>query len=197
MNKYSQYGEEIFLLDFFKECKGLLIEIGAADGINNSNSRRLIEEGWSAILVEPNPNNFNKLKMLYDNNQNVRLGNFGCSSETTVKPFYVDNNDHYQQLSSFSTDHVDKCKSIYNCSFDTHEIQLMKTSEFFDKFDVKEINFLSIDTEGYDYEVISGIDFNSVNIELICLEDTKGVELLNGFGYRIIHQTIGNVFLKK
>jgi len=64
--KYSQYTEEDFLLDFFKnKSNGFLVDIGAADGITNSNSRRLILDGWSGILIEPNKKNYNKLLDLY------------------------------------------------------------------------------------------------------------------------------------
>ena len=61
---YSQGYEEIYLLNYFKNNNtGFLVDIGAADGINNSNSKKLIELGWSGLLVEPNKKNYNKLKI--------------------------------------------------------------------------------------------------------------------------------------
>ena len=70
MNRYSQYNEEGFIDSFFKnKNNGFLVDIGAADGITNSNSRFLIEKGWGGILIEPNTKNFNKLQDLYKNNK--------------------------------------------------------------------------------------------------------------------------------
>ena len=52
---YSQGYEQDFLIEYFNNKKnGLLVDIGAADGINNSNTRYLIENGWEGLLVEPN-----------------------------------------------------------------------------------------------------------------------------------------------
>lgn len=71
--KYSQYDEEHILDFFFKKKKdGFVVDIGAADGVSNSNSRKLILDGWSGLLVEPNPNNYNKLVNLYNENDKDR-----------------------------------------------------------------------------------------------------------------------------
>lgn len=196
INKYSQYSEEVFLLEYFQNRVGLVVEIGAADGLNNSNSRRLIENGWSALLVEPNINNFNKIKSLYDLNENIIIENCGCSNESGLLEFYIDLNDEYQQLSTFNTQQVDKCKSMYNCEFIKKNVDVFKTSDIFDKHNINVIDFLSIDTESYDKNVIEGIDFDKFSIEIICVEDDEAVSLLKERGYDIIHKTVGNIILK-
>ena len=70
---YSQYGEEKIIDNFFKgKRRGLCIDVGAADGIRFSNSRRLIESmDWAALLIEPHPTYFRQLVHLYKNNENV------------------------------------------------------------------------------------------------------------------------------
>lgn len=198
MNKYSQYGEEVFLLNYFKDKKdGFLVEIGAADGVNNSNSRRLIEEGWKAILVEPNNNNYLKIKELYSNNPDILIENCGCSYETKITKFFVDQNDEYQQISTFSENQVDFCKKSYSCEFVEQEATLIKTSEIFKKYNIQNIDFLSIDTETYDLNVLKGIDFENINIELICTEDKNVDDFLKSKGYVEIYKNIGNIFYKK
>ena len=73
MKSYSQYGEENILKEYFKDLKnGTLLEVGAADPEELSNSRFLIENyNWKAILIEPNPVFFEKLQNFYANNFDV------------------------------------------------------------------------------------------------------------------------------
>jgi FkbM family methyltransferase len=194
-NKYSQYGEEVFLNNYFHNKIGLVVEIGAADGINNSNSRMLIENGWKALLVEPNIYNFKKLQELYKNNDYVTLKNVGCSFETKHSKFYVDHNDEYQQLSTFSESQLVKCKNMYNCEFEEIEIELVKTDDLFKSNNIKKIDFLSIDTEGYDENVIKGINFDNIEIDIICTEINNSI--LPTKGFQLIYQTVGNFFYKK
>src|SRR5215468_6924356 len=52
-----------------------LVDVGANDGIRASNSYGLILRGWEAILIEPYPPCFEKLRRLYDGNSRIRLVN--------------------------------------------------------------------------------------------------------------------------
>lgn len=197
MNKYSQYNEENFLMSYFTDRIGTVVEIGAADGITNSNSLRLIENGWSALLVEPNFNNYLKIITLHESNKLVNVENCGCSNVTEKETLYIDHNDSYQQLSTFSPKQVQKCKDMYNCEFEESEVDVIKTSELFEKNGLKKIEFLSIDTESFDKNVILGIDFDSVDIELICVEDQEASDIIISKGYDLVHRTIGNQIFKK
>lgn len=184
-------------MEYFKDRKGIVVEIGAADGTNNSNSRRLIENGWEALLIEPNTNNYSKIKNLHKNNNSVRIENCGCSNKTEKQTFFVDSNDEFQQLSTFNPKQVEKCKQMYSCEFEERQIDIIKTSELFEKHSIKTIDFLSVDTESFDKNVLLGVDFNKVSIELICIEDKDAIDILTSNGYQFIHQTIGNLFFKK
>src|SRR4051812_17540195 len=66
-NVYSQFGEDGILAEIFrrigttnKQC----FEVGAADGKWFSNSRKLIDEGWRAALIEADEKNWPELKRL-------------------------------------------------------------------------------------------------------------------------------------
>jgi len=51
--------------------KGLCVEFGAWDGIHNSNTKKLIDQGWHSIQIEPNHSRFFQLKENYKNNSKV------------------------------------------------------------------------------------------------------------------------------
>jgi hypothetical protein len=74
-NVYSQNGEDGLLEEVFrrigttnKQC----FECGAADGKWFSNTRKLIDEGWSALLIEEDPKNWPELDKL-DNPPKVEV----------------------------------------------------------------------------------------------------------------------------
>jgi hypothetical protein len=74
-NRYSQNGEDGVLAGIFEKigvANRWCAEVGAADGIFFSNTRHLIEQGWSSVQIEADPERYAKLSLLYDQNENVR-----------------------------------------------------------------------------------------------------------------------------
>jgi hypothetical protein len=86
---------------------------------------------------------------------------------------------------------------MYNCEFEEAEVNVIKTSELFEKYNLKKIEFLSIDTESFDFNVVLGIDFNVVDIELICVEDQEVSDIIISKGYTLIYRTMSNLIFKK
>jgi len=198
---YSQYKEELFLLEYFSnKNNGFLVDIGAADGQTNSNTKKLIDIGWSGLLVEPNKKNFDKISELYKGNDKIKKENLGCSDKTinNVK-FFIDKNDEMEQCSTFSEEFSINVKNYYNCEYVETVSNLIKTSDLFKKHKIDYIDFLSIDAEGYDSLIIKGIDFNNVSVDLLCVEniDEDCSNILLEKGYSLVHQTVGNKFYKK
>ncbi len=193
--KYCQYDEEEFLLNYFGNRNGFLVDIGAADGIRNSNSKKLIENGWCGLLIEPGEINFNRLKDLYSTNDKIILENCGCSFENKDAIFYHDYNDDAHQCSTFSIDQKNICLKLYSCPFVEKVVKLYKTSDLLKKYSINKIDFMSIDTEAYDENVLLGLEFDKINIELICIERDSYV--LEKNGYQKIHINSGNIFYKK
>lgn len=73
-NVYSQWGEDAILAAIFEwigTANKVCCEIGAADGLFFSNTRRLIDEGWAALLVEADPEQAAMAMRLYAENPRV------------------------------------------------------------------------------------------------------------------------------
>ena len=103
----------------------------------------------------------------------------------------------FQQLSTYSTDQVEACKSIFSCEFIQQDSKIIKTQELFDKYNIEKINFLSIDTESYDQKVLDGINFDKTDITLICIEQQDLDDFFIKNNYKLIYKTIGNKFYEK
>ena len=53
---YAQHGEDRALLEFFGGAPGFYVDVGANDGLSNSNTAALDQMGWRGLLVEADPN---------------------------------------------------------------------------------------------------------------------------------------------
>ena len=73
--KEYEYNQNDYIIEeIFKRIgvkNGFFVEFGAWDGIFGSNTRRLFNNGWSGILIEPNKDRFQDLEKNYENNDNV------------------------------------------------------------------------------------------------------------------------------
>lgn len=78
MKSYSQFGEDLILVDFFNKLNlrnGFFFEFGAWDGIYLSNCRLLYERGWEGCFVEADKKKFLDLKKNYNNKPKIKILN--------------------------------------------------------------------------------------------------------------------------
>jgi len=71
---HSQFGEDGIIEEIFNRLhikKGFFVEFGAADGVWLSNTRYLVEKGWSGVMIEPSQGPFEQLKANYKDEKNV------------------------------------------------------------------------------------------------------------------------------
>jgi FkbM family methyltransferase len=202
---YSQYGEELVLWRYFKnKRRGFLIDVGAADGVRYSNSRYLLSNfSWGGILIEPHPEFRKKLHYLYDENDNIRICNYAVAKENMKRPFYMYGMDKHAQVSTVSDDFR---KRVINKHGDKYlspiDVETMPLKRLLIEYECpNEIDFMSIDTEGLDMEVLQSMDWKRFDVNLVCIEHSMGKNTLNDFmdtiGYSFYDETAGNSFYAK
>lgn len=201
---YSQNAEEKIILDYFRKYpenfRRTLLDIGANDGKTFSNSLALIERGWKAILVEPDIEPFERLLALHKGNQNVFCYNIAIANEDEVVDFYK-SGTHLEKgdaglLSTLS-------EMSYNKWRDTTEFEVIKTktvcfSTFMETCPEKKFDFITIDAEGMDWNIISQMDLNKLGCNLACLEHNGEKikmfnDYFNAFGLSLIHGNAENL----
>ncbi len=131
----------------------LIVDIGASDGLYNSNSFSLIEDGWSAILIEPNPKQFIELSQRYIRNKSVVCLNAAVSeADKLIKLF-----GHPNDGDGFSTgNHGGSILCLSPCSI-TWNILSISYATLINIVQLNHIGILSIDTEGYDCNILQGL----------------------------------------
>lgn len=164
---YTQNKEQEYILEYFKDFKGTLLDIGANDGKTFSNSLALIENGWKACLVEPSPCTFEKLKELHKDRDNVICIN-AAVGETSGKMKFYESGHHlkdksdYALLSTLDPNETIKWRKA-GIEFKEIEVDVITMDELNAHFD-----FVTIDAEGIDIEILKQIDLT--HTKLLCIE---------------------------
>lgn len=194
----SQLRQDLFVLNEldFKE-NGYFVEFGATDGIKLSNSYLLEKSfNWKGILAEPARIWHNSL----DINRSAKIEKdcvWSKSKETLLFNEVVDN-EHKGELStiaSFSRSDEHRGARLAN-SFN-YEVSTISLYDMLKKHNAPQnIDYLSIDTEGSEYEILKSFNFNEFNIKVITCEHNytpmreKIFNLLTTFGYVRKHTKI-------
>lgn len=174
MNYYSQINQDRYFIENINNNKqhGVFIDIGAHDGIVNSNTYALEKYlNWSGYCVEANQKIY---KTLRQNRQcECILGaawnkNTYVTFEAPAATMKNKNNIIASELGRVDHQDVDK---YFNNWFEDSEKQIVEAFRISDKISLpKQIDFLSLDVEGAEIQVLEGIDLNAVNISFMTIE---------------------------
>lgn len=175
MKTYSQEGQDKFIYEtFFKgQQYGFFVDCGANDGITYSNTKLFEELGWNGICIEPIPSAFEKLKQ----NRSCYCIEAAVGKESEYEFNCIEG---YAEMLSGIVDkydpkhleRIDREIKTYGGSRKTIKVKGFD----FNKIDVTQINYLSIDVEGGESEIIDSIDFNKFKIKVISLENNYGIK---------------------
>ncbi|WP_218310825.1 FkbM family methyltransferase [Alteromonas antoniana] len=187
---YAQLYQDLWVLFMLKEKQvGFFVEFGACDGLSMSNTALLEREyGWKGILAEPNPRWHNALKQ----ERNCSIC-FDCvtDGEYATTTFYdVESEPELSRLSNIvPTDHHEETGARADAN--VISVNCLSLNELLQRYNAPDtIDFLSIDTEGSEYEILKNFDIQKWHIKLIAVEhggDQKKreriKELLTGKGF--------------
>jgi len=148
----SQYGQDQFILKQFSS-PGFYIEAGATDGVLQSNTLLLEQNGWKGILVEPNSNFLTTLKQ---NRPNAIIENCALVAND-YKLDYIEGN--FNTTSVHAAAGCGVTPSHKNTEYGNVKVPAKTLSYLLDKNNINKIDFLSIDVEGYEIEALLGLDF--------------------------------------
>ena len=190
----SQYGQDKFIAEYFKFMKdGVFIDIGANDGKTLSNTHFLEKELlWRGIAIEPSPKVFKRLEI----NRTCTLLN-ACISDSSGVADFLELTGHTEMLSGlvekYDERHLEGIDDeLEEFSGEKNYIQVpcYKLEDVIKKEGLSKINYLNIDIEGGEFDVLKSIDFNQVDIELIGIENNYKEDdikkYLSKYGYSLI-----------
>jgi FkbM family methyltransferase len=202
---YSQNNEDDLILSWFQGKKGTVVEIGANDGTTLSNSKLLIDNGWNAHLFEPSFYAYQKLKDLHKENKNVQAYHYGISSEDGVKKFFESGALLGESDTSLvSSVHADELKRWGDSvKFLETYANFLTWESWMKNFKIKEdttFDYLSIDAEGDDWNILQQIDLKKHSVSVLCVEwnslkemDEKFTSYTSQYGMKELTRNAENI----
>ena len=170
-NFASQSGQDkIIKNSFFRSKKnGYFVEIGAFDGVLGSNCIHFEKSmKWKGIAIEPSKIQFEKLSK----NRNCKVLNEAISS-TEKDVEFIEVIEGLTQMSGIDDDNYSSKLIIENNKKNKFNKNKMKTSTFEKSILTKEIDYLSIDIEGAELDVLKSINFQDYIIKVISVENNS------------------------
>lgn len=166
VHQLNESGENTFVL-----------QIGACDGKEDDPIHKyLIDGNVQAVLVEPMPHAFRKLQQTYGHLDNVRLVQSAIGrhdGESTIYSVKMEGrwatSSFAPMLSSFDRNHLLKHKILEN-EIEATNVRTMTLGSLFKSYSIDRVNFMMIDTEGFDAEVVGMLLAEGLFPDKVCFE---------------------------
>ena len=203
---YSQEGEDMVLRSFYenkKNYKGFYIDVGAHHPYRYSNTNFFYKKGWKGINIEPTPGAITAFNIFRHKDINL---NIGISGKNEKLLFYCFNEPPLNGFSKEVSEERNNSSKKYKIIKEI-EVETRRLSDVLDQYlpENQQIDFLSIDVEGLDLEVLKSNNWQKYKPAFILVEDSINFTTLadsevHGFlekqGYAIIAKTMRTLFFK-
>lgn len=163
----SQLGQDLFVLNQFNfKENGYFVEFGATNGLDLSNTFLLEKEfGWKGIVAEPCKSWHTDLKK----NRNCKIDtNCVWVNSNSELNFNETESAEYSTITDFNSNdyNIKKRKNV-----NQYKVSTISLNDLLIKYDAPQnIDYLSIDTEGSEYEILRYFDFKKYSINVITVE---------------------------
>lgn len=205
MRNYSQNAEQDAILAYFGNKVGTFLDIGANDGVTLSNTRALSDLKWTGHLIEPSPRAYKWLVQylptwctaydvaisssdgyidFYESGEHLKIGDVGLLSTAKLSELkrWKTSGEVFQKI------------TVRSMTFETFYLMISEPP----------IDFISIDAEGLDYDILTGIDFNKTGTSCVCVEYNANeisrdlmTKYCEKFGMKEIYRSYENLIFAK
>jgi FkbM family methyltransferase len=193
---YSQMGEDMMLdIILYGVEKGFYVDIGANDPWKQSNTCFFYEHGWSGINIDALPGSMAEFNVARTRDINLEIA---ISENEEVLTYYSFENPVYNTLDG------EKAKAVEEKLIDTLELRTRTLAWVLDQYcPVKEIEFFTVDTEGFELQVLRSNNWEKYRPKVIVVEmdesrtqfeKTELVHYLEELHYTFYCNTTQNAF---
>lgn len=168
IKSYSQEGEDMILRRMFEsQTKGFYVDVGAHHPKRFSNTYFFYKKGWCGINVDAMPGSMKSFDKIRPRDVNIEKP---ISSRNQVLTYFAFNEP---ALNGFSKEISEDRDGLNNYRIEfTKDIETYTLEEILDNnlSPNEKIDFLSVDVEGLDFDVIKSINLKKYRPRVILVE---------------------------
>lgn len=184
------------------------LQVGTHDGVMVDPMYGFVVEKWKSIqglLLEPIPSSFHKLQKNYLKFPTILPVNVAVHNTKNVMEMFTVNTkkahcypEHVSGMSSFSKENLTVIGQVAEEDIMSIQVECKTVESILRQYGLLDINLMIIDTEGYDYDILSELNLGIVNPKIVRFEhglssyfgsDQKLLKLsarMNSFGYQVL-----------
>ncbi len=183
MKNFSQNSEQDIILKYFEGQKlGTYLDIGAYDPEVFSNTRALYELGWRGVLVEPAEMNYNVLKNYFKEDKATQIIQT-CVGQYDGEVDFLDSGG--DAIGTIVPSHAEKWAKGYGTNYTKVKSRIVTVETLLKETLYKKFDFVNIDVEDHDFQVLSQFNLNEIGCKLVCVEfNGKEKEKYHGYFHR-------------
>jgi FkbM family methyltransferase len=162
---YSLFQEDLFIKKYFKDrSKGFFIDVGCYHPLDGNNTQLLYKKGWNGINFDINHYSIKLFEFFRKRDINIHSG---ISNKKTKLTMY-----YRKEINMLNTLDKKIAKIHFRNGFKRKNIQVNTLNFFISKYfkKIEKIDFLNIDVEGVELNVLKSLNFKQYKPQLICIE---------------------------
>ena len=145
------------------KIKGFYVDVGCYHPLKFSQTHKLYKNGWRGINLDISKESIDLFNTFRANDINLNLG---VSTKSEIRNAYFEKK--ISTLSSLDQDQLRKMSNRENKI--VRKIETITIHELFEKNKILEVDFLKIDCEGMDLDILKTINFDKYKINFLSVE---------------------------
>lgn len=165
---YSQTGEDLILSFYLSKKEGVYVDVGCHDPIILNNTYLFYENGWTGVNIDANPKCIEKFNLVRKRDINVcaLVGNSNKNEKFYIfDPETLSTMSEKQKRLYLKTGYKLKKAITIPC--------ISLSSLFKQKLSSVDIDFLSVDVEGNELNVLKSNDWKTYRPKFVIIEVTQ------------------------
>lgn len=170
---YSQYNQDVFVGCILnRTSSGIFLDVGARDGIINSNTYLLEKKyGWTGLAIEAHPDLYEQAR----DKRSCSVVNCAISNSEAHKMEFVKLLEEPFGNSGLLQTYPHK-KHLETKKHEIIDVEVRRLDDLLQEHRLDRIDYLDLDIEGAEFAALQTIDFNKVDISVIAVECQPSIE---------------------
>ena len=169
LNNGSQFGEDKFLYNLFeKNYVGKYLDVGCFHPTKHNNTSLFYKNGWQGINIDLNPLTIDLFNFMRPNDININTAISSEESEKTL--FFLSENNTQNTLSENQILFLKKHHNLRDDEIIKKKIKTRRLDNILEENNFHNIDFMNLDVEGHELEVLKTINFKKTKLKYVCIE---------------------------